>query len=90
VAHAVRLGRWKLLAGRSGVAAVYDLAADPNEARNLAATHAIERRFLSDILSLQVFHRTSWNQRAWGVPANLTPAGWQQLEGRAQADATAP
>jgi arylsulfatase A-like enzyme len=83
VAHAVRLGSWKLLAGRSGVAAVYDLAADPNETRNLAATHAIERRFLADVLSLHVFHRAPWNQRAWGVPANLTAAGWQQLEGRA-------
>jgi arylsulfatase A-like enzyme len=83
VAHAVRLGSWKLLAGRSGVAAVYDLAADPNEARNLAATHAIERRFLTDVLSLHVFHRAAWNQRAWGVAANLTAAGWQQLEGRA-------
>jgi arylsulfatase A-like enzyme len=83
VAHAVRVGSFKLLAGRSGVAAVYDLAADPNETRNLAATHAIERRFLADVLSLHVFHRAAWNQRAWGVPGDLTPAGWQQLEGRA-------
>ncbi len=83
VAHAVRLANWKLLAGRSGVAAVYDLAADPNETKNLAATHAFERRFLTDVLSLHVFHRALWNQRAWGVPANLTAAGWQQLEGRA-------
>jgi arylsulfatase A-like enzyme len=82
VAHAVRLGSWKLLAGRAGVAAVYDLAADPNEARNLAATHGIERRFLTDVLSLHVFHRAQWNQRAWGVAANLTTAGWQALEGR--------
>jgi arylsulfatase A-like enzyme len=82
-AHAVRVGSWKLLAGRAGVAAVYDLAADPNEGRNLAATHAIERRFLSDVLSLHVFHRALWNQRAWGVAANLTAAGWQQLERQA-------
>jgi arylsulfatase A-like enzyme len=82
VAHAVRLGGWKLLAGRAGVAAVYDLAADPNETRNLAATHAIERRYLTDVLSLHVFHRALWNQRAWGAPANLTVAGWQALEGR--------
>lgn len=83
VAHAVRLGSWKLLAGRAGVAAVYDLGADPNEARNLAASHAVERRFLTDILSLHVFHRALWNQRVWGSAANLTVAGWQALEDRA-------
>lgn len=82
-AHAVRLGGWKLLAGGAGVAAVYDLGADPNESRNLAATHAIERRFLTDILSLHVFHRALWNQRVWGSAANLTVAGWQALEDRA-------
>jgi arylsulfatase A-like enzyme len=82
-AHAVRLGGWKLLAGRAGVAAVYDVGADPNEARNLAATHATERRFLTDILSLHVFHRALWNQRVWGSAANLTVAGWHALEDRA-------
>lgn len=77
--HAMRLGQWKIVVGRAGVPAIFDLQADPNEARNLAATHPAERRLLSDVLALHVFHRAAWNQRAWGSAANLTAAGWEAL-----------
>ncbi len=46
---AVRDGRWKLLVRDDGTGAeLYDLAADPQETRNLAAEQAAEARRLSD------------------------------------------
>jgi arylsulfatase A-like enzyme len=79
-AHAMRLGRWKLRVGVRGAALVGDMAADPGETTNLAATHPIERRMLTDHLGLFLALRTQWRKAEWGVVSNVTPAGARALD----------
>jgi arylsulfatase A-like enzyme len=80
-AHAMRLAGWTIHVGTAGVPAIYDVKADPREQRNLAAARPIERRFLTDVLSLLLPYRHEWNQRAWGTAANMSAEGLRRIEG---------
>jgi len=82
-AHAMRIGRWKVRVGTAGVPVIGDMVADPDEQRDLAATHPIERRMLTDDLGLFLALRTDWSKRAWGVVTAMTPAGADALDGAA-------
>ena len=80
-AHAMRLGDWKARVGKSGVPNVYNLAEDPNERRDLAGTRPIERRYLTDALSLFLVYRHLWKKRQFGVASNMTGQAVLVLEG---------
>jgi arylsulfatase A-like enzyme len=74
-AHAMRIGRWKLRVGATGVPIVEDLVEDPEEKKDYGAVRPIERRMLTDNLGLFLALREQWKKSAWGVVTNLTPAG---------------
>ncbi|MEZ4364063.1 MAG: sulfatase [Kofleriaceae bacterium] len=80
-AHAMRLGRWKIVVDRRGGAAVYDLVEDPWEDADRGATRPVELRMLTDHLGLFVGTRTRWQKASWGVVSNLTEEGARQLDG---------
>ena len=82
-AHAMRLAGWTIHVGTSGVPAIYHVKADRREQSNLAAARPIERRFLTDVLSLLLPYRHEWNQRAWGTAANMSAEGLRRIEGGA-------
>ena len=69
-AHAMRIGRWKARVGQTGVPLIDDLVDDPGETQDLAATHPVERRMLTDDLGLFLALRTQWKKSAWGVVTN--------------------
>jgi len=79
-AHAMRLGAWKIVVGRRGAPRVIDLAADPLERTDLAGERPVERRFLTDALSLFLHYRQVWKKRSWGVVTNLEPEAAIDLE----------
>jgi arylsulfatase A-like enzyme len=79
-AFAMQLGPWKAIVGRSGTPIVYDEVHDPGEQTNVAATHPVERRFLTDALGLFLSARTRWHKDAWGVVTNMMPRAALDLD----------
>jgi arylsulfatase A-like enzyme len=79
-AHAMRIGRWKIRVGTRAQPYVGDMAADPDETTNAAASHPVERRMLTDNLGLFLALRTQWQKVAWGVVTNVTPSGARALD----------
>ncbi len=80
VAHALRLGRWKIRVSSSGVPAVYDLVDDPAERRDVAPGRPLERRLLTDALSTFLVYQKLWRKSRWGTPSNALPALADDLE----------
>ncbi|MEP6865532.1 MAG: sulfatase [Deltaproteobacteria bacterium] len=79
-AHAMRIGRWKARVGYTGVPLIDDLVDDPGETHDLAATHPVERRMLTDDLGLFLSLRTKWQKSRWGVVTAMTPEGAAALD----------
>ncbi len=79
-AHAMRIGRWKVVVGPSGMPMVLDVVGDPNETADATAKHPVERRMLTDNLGLFLALRTQWKKTAWGVTTNLTATGAAALD----------
>lgn len=79
-AHAMRIGRWKIRVGVQGVPIVGDMVEDPEEKKDLAALRPVERRMLTDNLSLFLGLRRDWKKREWGVTTNVTRAGAAALD----------
>jgi hypothetical protein len=79
-AHAMRIGRWKARVGANGIPMIDDLVADPGETRDLAADHPVERRMLTDNLSMFLVLRRQWKKAEWGVTTNLSAAGATALD----------
>ena len=79
-AHAMRIGRWKIRVGVTGVPIVGDMVADPEEKRDLSASRPVERRMLTDNLGLFLALRKAWNKREWGITTNVTAAGAAALD----------
>lgn len=79
-AHAMRIGRWKLVVAQQGVLYLADLVADPDELRDVTRDHPVERRMLTDNLGMFLALRTQWRKRAWGVTTNVTTAGAAALD----------
>jgi arylsulfatase len=80
LAHTMRLGRWKLWVGGSGAVQLVDAERDPGAKQDLAERRAIERRFVTDPLSLWMAYQGQWKKRRWGVASNLAPAFAADLE----------
>jgi len=79
-AHAMRIGRWKIVVGPQGLMSVVDLVADPAEGADVTAKHPVERRLLTDNLGTFLALRTQWKKRVWGVTTNVTAAGATALD----------
>ena len=79
-AHAMRIGRWKARVSKTGVPLIEDLVADPLEREDHARTHHVERRMLTDNLSLFLALRMQWQKREWGVTTAVTAAGAAALD----------
>jgi arylsulfatase A-like enzyme len=80
-AHALRIGRWKLKAGKRGAPHLIDLVDDPEERRDVAAAHPLVRRAMIDALGLFLATRERWHKRTMGVVTNLAPGAAARLEG---------
>lgn len=80
-AFALRIGRWKARIGQTAVPLVADVGADPDERVDLAASHPVERRMLTDNLGLMLALRTRWQKSSWGVTTNVTAEGAAALDG---------
>ena len=79
-AHAMRIGRWKIRVGVTGIPIVGDMVADPEEKKDLAASRPVERRMLTDNLGLFLGLRKQWKKREWGITTNVTAAGAAALD----------
>jgi arylsulfatase A-like enzyme len=79
-AHAMRIGRWKIRVGNTGVPIVADLVEDPDEQKDYARNRPIERRMLTDDLGLFLAVRDQWKKAAWGVVTNISAAGAAALD----------
>jgi arylsulfatase A-like enzyme len=79
-AHAMRIGRWKLRVGVRGAVTINDFVDDPLETKNYAAIRPIERRMLTDNLSLFLATRWQWKKLPWGVTTAITTAGAAALD----------
>ena len=79
-AHAMRIGRWKLVVARQGVLYLADVVADPDERADVTAKHPVERRMLTDNLGMFLALRTQWKKSIWGVTTNVTAAGAAALD----------
>jgi arylsulfatase A-like enzyme len=73
LAHAMRLGRWKLWVGGSGDVKLFDAIADAGETRELQTEKPVERRFVADALGLWMAYQGKWKKTRWGVASNLKP-----------------
>jgi len=80
-AHAMRIGSWKARVGAQGTPVIGDLAADPEETTNVAATHPVERRMLTDHLGMFLALRAKWRKASWGPVTNVTAEGAVALDG---------
>ncbi len=80
LSHTMRIGRWKLRINGYSQITVNDLVADPGETVDATAGHAVERRMLTDNLSMFLALRKQWKKTAWGVVSNVTTAGAAALD----------
>jgi arylsulfatase A-like enzyme len=79
-AHTMRLGRYKARVGKSGIPIVIDLAEDPEEHKDLVRARPVERRLLTDHLSLFLALRTRWKKAEWGVISNLSKGAVEAID----------
>jgi arylsulfatase A-like enzyme len=79
-AHAMRIGRWKVIVGPSGIPRLVDMVTDPNESSDVTAKHPVERRMLTDNLGMFLALRTQWKKRSWGVTTSISRAGAAALD----------
>jgi arylsulfatase A-like enzyme len=67
-----RIGKWKMVASGGGAVEVYDVAADPEETKDLAGKAHIGTRLVADALWQLRGHNAEWKKSVWGNPANVT------------------
>ena len=80
LAHTMRLSRWKLWVGGSGEIKLIDAAADLLGATELANERPVERRFVTDAMSLWMAYQGKWKKSRWGVASNQKAAFAADLE----------
>lgn len=73
--HGARIGPWKLRLAGTAAPALFHLAVDPHETRDVFGTSAgaIGGRLVLDAMSLLRAHHAAWKKARWGNPANVTP-----------------
>ena len=76
----MRIGRWSIQVGNTGVPIVLDVVNDPGGAIDLASLRVTERRMLTDALGLLLPLRSQWKKAEWGVVSNMSPAGARALD----------
>jgi arylsulfatase A-like enzyme len=79
-AHAMRIGRYKVRVGKTGMPLIEDLADDPGEHKDYARIRPIERRMLTDHLGLFLALRLRWNKARWGVITNMSPQAAAEID----------
>jgi arylsulfatase A-like enzyme len=70
LAHAMRLGRYKLWVGGSGQIKLFDAVGDPGEQHELSASEPIALRFITDAMGLWMAYQSQWKKTRWGVASN--------------------
>jgi len=80
LAHAMRLGRYKLWVGGSGDTRFNDVIVDPLEEKDVSKERPLERRFVTDAMGLWMAYQTKWKKTKWGVASNLKPAFADDLD----------
>jgi arylsulfatase A-like enzyme len=80
LAHAMRLGHYKLWVSGTGASQLYDLAADPGETKDAAAAHPMARRWLADAFGTWLCNQKEWKKSRWGVASNHKPQLAHDLE----------
>ena len=80
LAHAIRLGRFKLRVGGKGVPRVYDLKSRAGEREDIAGKRPLATRWLTDALSTFLVYQSGWRAQRWGVASNHKPALAADLE----------
>ena len=76
----LRIGRWSIQVGNTGVPVVLDVVNDPGGAIDLASLRTTERRMLTDALGLLLPLRPQWKKAEWGVVSNMSSAGARALD----------
>ncbi len=71
VIRALRVGRWKLITWTGSRVALFDLADDPHEKRDLATARPIALRMLRDLFAYQHAYGERWHKTQWGVPSAM-------------------
>ncbi len=80
LSFAMSLGGWKARVGRTGTPVLFDLVGDPLERKDLARSHPVERRYLTDHLGMYLAHRGAWKKGRWGAVSNMTEDAIADLE----------
>jgi arylsulfatase A-like enzyme len=73
--HGARIGAWKLRLAGAADPALFHLADDPHETKNVFGTPAgaIGGRLVLDAMSLLRAHHAAWKKSRWGNAGNVTP-----------------
>lgn len=71
--YALRARRWKYIVNYQQTESVFDLAADPTEQKDLAATNPMALRYLRDLAGFFLAHREDWRMASFGPLNNHGP-----------------
>jgi arylsulfatase A-like enzyme len=80
LAHAMRLGRWKLSVFGSGEVRLFDAINDAAESKELSAERPLEKRFVTDAMGVWMAYQSQWHKARWGVASNHKPELARDLE----------
>jgi len=80
LAHAMRLGRYKLWVGGSGQLKLFDAAEDLGEQHEIQASEPLAMRFVTDAMALWMAYQSQWKKARWGVASNHRPDFAADLE----------
>jgi arylsulfatase A-like enzyme len=80
LAHAMRLGRWKLSVFGSGEVRLFDAIADVAESKELSVERPFEKRFVTDAMGVWMAYQAQWHKARWGVASNHKPELAHDLE----------
>ena len=80
LAHAMRLGRWKLSVFGSGEVRLFDAINDAAESKELSAERPLEKRFVTDAMGVWMAYQSQWHKARWGVASNHKPELAHDLE----------
>ena len=70
----------RIRVGVNGIPIIEDMVDDPGETKDSSTTRPVERRMLTDNMSMFLALRTLWKKSVWGVTTNVTAAGATALD----------
>jgi arylsulfatase A-like enzyme len=89
-AHAMRIGKYKIRVGKSGMPKIEDLQDDPGEHGDYVRTRPVERRMLTDHLGLFLSLRSRWKKATWGGITNMSAVAATEIDADPPAPEPAP